>query len=150
MQVDTNNSFPDQVDAEPLESVIDLIVSEAGYDQGSISLAVVDDPTIHRVNRQFLEHDYETDVLSFVLDRHDDYLEGEVIVSYDTALRLAPEIGWTPAEELLLYAIHGALHLIGMDDHSPEDEAEMRLAERKYLRRMGVTPVDSRHSEEAR
>ena len=61
------------------------ILADAGISTGMVSVAVVDDPAIHRLNREFLQHDYPTDVLSFLLERDGEHLEGEVIVSSDTA-----------------------------------------------------------------
>ena len=103
-----------------------------------VSVAVVDDPAIHRLNREFLQHDYPTDVLSFLLEREGDQLEGEVIVSSDTAVRSAAQYGWTPENELLLYVIHGTLHLVGYDDLQPELLAEMRRHEQHYLGHFGL------------
>ena len=48
-----------------------------------------------------------------------DGLEGEVIVGAETALRTAPRYGWPPHDELLLYVVHGTLHLVGHDDRTP-------------------------------
>ena len=67
-----------------------------------LSVAVVDDPTIHELNRQFLDHDYPTDVLSFLLERDGDALEGEVVVSADTRGPRRSN-GWPADDELLLY-----------------------------------------------
>jgi probable rRNA maturation factor len=110
-----------------------------------VSVAIVDDPTIHRLNRQFLEHDYPTDVLSFAL-AEPPRVEGEIIASIDTARREAAEAGWAPEDELLLYAVHGALHLVGYRDKTSAEAAVMRTAERSVLARLGVTvsPSDSR------
>ena len=103
----------------------------------------VDDPTIHALNVQYLQHDYPTDVLSFVLEQTDNRVEGELIVSADTASREAAEAGWSPHDELLLYVIHGTLHLVGYDDHQPTDQAEMVAAEARYLQALGISlPTD--------
>ena len=69
---------------------------------GVFSLAVVDDATIHRLNRTHLLHDFPTDVLSFLLNEPHQPLEGEVIVSAETASRQARAYGWQPLDELLL------------------------------------------------
>jgi probable rRNA maturation factor len=65
-------------------------------------------------------------------------LEGEIIVSVDTARQNAAEAGWSSDDELLLYVIHGTLHLAGYLDKSPDDYAEMRAAEAAVLDRLGV------------
>ena len=93
-------------------------------------MAAVDDRTIHQLNRRYLDHDYPTDVLSFVLEEGPGTVEGEIIVSGDTAAASAPGYGWPAQDELLLYVIHGMLHLVGYDDKSPADAARMRQAER--------------------
>ncbi len=108
--------------------------------EADVSLAIVDDPTIHRINREFLQHDYPTDVLSFLLERSADRLEGEVIASADTAIGSAARYGWAPADELLLYVIHGTLHLVGYDDLAPEPQVTMRERERDYLKHFGLEP----------
>ena len=65
-------------------------------------------------------------------------LEGEVVVSGDTARREAARFGWTPGDELLLYVIHGTLHLVGFRDATPDQQAEMRQQERVCLSHVGV------------
>ena len=70
-----------------------------------------------------LNHDWPTDVLSFVLEDDDGHLEGEVIISADTAAAAAAELGWPPAAEQLLYVIHGMLHLVGYRDKTPDEAA---------------------------
>lgn len=106
-----------------------------------ISIAVVDDQKMHDLNLQYLQHDYATDVLSFPLsDDEDGPLEGEVIVSIDTAEREAAEYGWKTDDELLLYVVHGVLHLVGYDDQDLTERKEMRDAEAKHLARFGLTP----------
>jgi probable rRNA maturation factor len=126
------------VDAERLVEAARRVLEDADFTSAEISLAVVDDPTIHDLNRRFLNHDWPTDVLSFVLDERDGHLEGEVVISADTAATVAAEIGGSPAEEQLLYVIHGMLHLVGFDDKSAADATRMRAAEQDYLARSGV------------
>ena len=109
-----------------------------GVVAGEISIAIVDDPTIHDLNSRWLEHDEPTDVLSFVLEESEGYREGEIIVSADTALARAAEFGWIAASELLLYVVHGALHLAGYDDKQPADRERMRERERFYLSQLGI------------
>ena len=129
-----------QIDGARLRSAVTQILKDAGIASADISLALVDDATIHEVNRQYLGHDYPTDVISFVLDHTDGRLEGEVIVSADTAAATAARLGWPPENEVLLYVVHGALHLVGHDDQDPASLAAMRNAERQYLARFGLKP----------
>ena len=136
----TNQQTALSVDRRRLRRAVRMVLKDAGILDAEVSLAVVDDPTIHRLNREYLNHDYPTDVLSFVLDQSAHKLAGEVIVSADTARSAAPAYGWSPEDELLLYVIHGALHLVGHDDASRADRAQMRRRESLYLARFGLTP----------
>ena len=129
-----------EVNRRQVVKAVEMILGDAAVARTVISVAVVDDPTIHQLNRQYLDHDYATDVLSFVLERDGDLLEGEVIVSADTAASRAADFGWSAAEELLLYVIHGTLHLVGYDDGSPDERAIMRARERDCLKRLGIDP----------
>lgn len=134
IEIEINNEQTNhRIDKKQLVKAARLVLKEEGVENATISLAVVDDPTIHDLNRRYLQHDYATDVLSFVLDDSDGHLDGEVIVSADTAATNAAEYGWSPADELLLYVIHGMLHLVGYDDKSPVKRKTMREKERQYL-----------------
>src|SRR5689334_2364041 len=99
-------------DEDRLRRAVEMILADAGITEGSVSLALVDDPTIHELNNRFLSHDEPTDVLSFALEERPGYLEGEIIVSGDTAVSSGRRFGWPANDELLLYAIHGTLHLV--------------------------------------
>ena len=114
------------------------MLEEEGVDSATISVAVVDDATIHELNRKYLDHDYPTDVLSFVLENDASHLDGEVIVSIETAAASCQRYGWTAEEELLLYLVHGLLHLVGYDDHTQPDRQRMREREHHHLSRMGL------------
>lgn len=129
-----------QVDEGRLRRAVEMVLVDAGINEGSVSLALVDDATIHELNKRFLAHDEPTDVLSFALEQRAGYLEGEIIVSGDTAVRSGRRFGWPAEDELLLYVIHGTLHLVGYDDLAPAAQAAMRLKEREYLGRFGLTP----------
>ena len=129
-----------EFDPAHLQAAVEKILADAGLNRATISIAVVDDPTMHNLNRQFLSHDYPTDVLSFVLEQDEEHLDGEIIASADYAIRSAGEYHWPAEHELLLYVIHGTLHLIGHDDLDDAPREEMRARERHYLLSCGVTP----------
>jgi probable rRNA maturation factor len=134
----SNQQSPYVVDESRLIEAANAVLQDSAFSSAAISLAVVDDATIHELNRRHLEHDWPTDVLSFVLEDDGDHLEGEVILSADTAAAAADELGNSAADEQLLYVIHGMLHLVGYDDKSDGDVREMRTAEARYLQQFGV------------
>lgn len=151
IEIEVAVNRPVDFDTKLARTVIEQILAEHRVESASISLAVVDDSTIHGLNRQFLDHDYPTDVLSFNLGEGGDrYLKGEIIVSADTAEREATLRGLPTQDELMLYVIHGALHLVGLDDKSDLGRAAMRAAEQQITSRYGIQwqspdgePIDS-------
>lgn len=152
IQVDINNQMECSFIGEArLRTAAMTVLQNEKVRHGKLSLAIVDDPTIHDLNVRFLDHDYPTDVLSFLIEQKGDYLEGEVIASAQTAAVSAASYGWDPKDELLLYFIHGILHLVGYDDHRDEDREAMRAKERHYLAQLGIqVPPESRSAVERR
>ncbi len=136
----TNQQEIHPVESERLVAAVRQILAEEGLERAEISIAVVDDVTIHRLNVQYLQHDYPTDVLSFILEQQPGYVEGELIVSADTAATESTRYGWLPADELLLYVIHGTLHLAGYLDGTDEERKKMRGREDHYLAQHGLQP----------
>jgi probable rRNA maturation factor len=122
-----------RVDKRLLKKAVRSILEDAKIESGEISVAVVDDPTIAQIHAEFLDDDSPTDVLSFVLDASPRCLEGDIVASADTAVAQAPRYRWRAEQELLLYIIHGVLHLVGYDDTTAKERKIMRKMERHYL-----------------
>ena len=80
------------------------------------------------INKKYLGHDYVTDVITFDLEG-----SAEIIICPQVALSNAKIHGVSISKELLLYVIHGFLHLAGYDDHKPQDIVRMRLKEKQLL-----------------
>ena len=112
--------------------------------RGPISLVILDDRAIRRIHHDHLGIDEPTDVLSFPLEGapggpgSPGGMLGEVLVSAETARREGRARGIAPADELLLYVVHGVLHLLGFDDHAPAARKKMRAAERAALRAVSI------------
>ncbi|NNF02878.1 MAG: rRNA maturation RNase YbeY [Rhodothermales bacterium] len=100
-----------------------------------IGLVLADHDLVTELNSRYLNHDWHTDVLSFLLTE-DPPIEGEVYVDVQTAAERCEEFGSTPADEILRYVVHGLLHLAGHDDATDEERAEMRKLEDHYLSRL--------------
>lgn len=111
---------------------IRAVAAEYGYSVGNINYLLCNDEQILAVNREFLQHDYYTDVITF------DYttaqcLNGDIFISLDTVRSNAEMVGATFDHELLRILIHGVLHLTGQADKTPETKAEMTRKEEKAL-----------------
>ena len=115
-----------------------FVLERAGIHEGQLSLAVVDNQEMHELNCQFLAHDYPTDVLSFLLSDDGQPFEGEIIISAEYAAGESSKYRWRAEDEMLLYVIHGTLHLTGMDDHQDEDRQAMRDEEAIVLKHFGL------------
>ncbi len=141
--------------AARLRQVVAAVLHDERVAAAEISVAVVDDAEIHRVNREHLDHDCPTDVISFLYSAATDAtvprsrplrrgaglaLEGELVVSGETATRAAPAHCGTPASELELYIIHGVLHLCGYDDLTPTERRVMRRRERELIALLARQP----------
>lgn len=136
----SNQTSDPTVDESRLREAVTHVLESNSIGCATIGVAVVSDEKIRLLNREFLQHDYATDVLSFPLDATCDTLEGEIAISLDTAASQAKEYAWTVADELLLYVIHGTLHLVGYRDNSETTMAEMRAQEIAMLAHFGLRP----------
>ena len=138
IQIEIADRQPMAFDAEQLSKAIRVVLQRAGIDSADISLAVLDNDQIQALNRQYLSHDYATDVLSFCLADNGTSLQGEVIVSAEMANQVAPDYGWSTMDELTLYVIHGTLHLVGMEDATDQQRQQMRRHEDQVLAQLGI------------
>lgn len=111
---------------------VKAVAASYGKRVGEIAYIFVDDEKILEVNRQYLGHDYYTDIITF------DYCEGDVIsgdlfISLDTVRTNAERVGATYEEELHRVIIHGILHLCGINDKGPGEREIMEAAEDKVF-----------------
>ena len=143
-----------QIDLERLRAIAADLLRYEEVASAEISVALIDGGTMRELNRQHLDHDYDTDVLSFLLEcdeptepRSDaprgsgKMIDGEVLVSTDVAAKAAGDFGWSVENEVTLYLVHGLLHLVGYDDLSDDEKAIMRQRERYHLARWDLHPV---------
>jgi probable rRNA maturation factor len=96
---------------------------------------ITDDKELRRLNRQFLGHDYPTDVLSFPTNSPGGFA-GEMAISADRATEQAAEFGHTVAEEMKILMLHGLLHLLGMDHE--KDRGAMARAEKRWRKHFSL------------
>lgn len=99
---------------------------------GEIGYLFVDDEKILEVNKEYLGHDYYTDIITFD-DDEDDVLNGDLVISLDTVRTNAEQFAKNYDEELHRVIIHGILHLCGINDKGPGERELMEAAENKAL-----------------
>lgn len=115
---------------------IRLVIDEMNQELGELNFQYVNDEEILATNRQYLDHDYYTDVITFpgASESEDDTsLYGDIMISIDTVATNAKELGLPIDQELYRVMIHGVLHLLGIDDKTDEQAQLMRMAEDRAL-----------------
>jgi probable rRNA maturation factor len=133
------------IERRRFREVAQAVLEGEGVRDYEISLAFVDDATIHRLNKRFLDHDEPTDVLSFPLSEPSSRkLQGELVIGAEVARAAAAERGHDVQAELALYVIHGLLHLCGHDDHDDAGRRRMRERERHYLALAGLPDITTK------
>jgi len=115
--------------------LMSVFVSENFISNGITRVIFVDDNEIHRLNREYLNHDYTTDVITFTINEEVDDFDAEIYISVDTAKKQAEEYKVTLHNEVRRLAIHGALHIVGYDDSTDELRSKMQIKENYYLER---------------
>lgn len=121
---------------EKIIKLVSLISELEKKDIESISIIVVSNPEILEINKEFLDHDYFTDVIAFNLEEENEPVEGEIYVSNDEAKIQAENFGATHEHELLRYVAHGTLHTFGYEDFNSDLKKEMHEKENFYLNKI--------------
>jgi probable rRNA maturation factor len=117
----------------PLKIFIISIFRKEKRPLESLNIIFCDDKYLLNLNRQFLRHDYYTDILSFPLSDKGDPLVAEIYISVDRIRENARTSGATFKEELHRVIFHGVLHFCGYKDKTSADKNKMRTMEDKYL-----------------
>ena len=108
------------------------VAASYGRKVGDVAYLFSDDEEILRVNRQYLQHDYYTDIITFDYDE-DDVISGDLFISLDTVRTNAEQLGVSYEQELNRVILHGILHLCGINDKGPGEREIMEAAENKAL-----------------
>jgi probable rRNA maturation factor len=146
-----------------VRKVVRTVLGAERVTSAAISIALADNATVRRVNRDYLQHDYDTDVLSFLFDsmsakdsgaqgrpadddsRRTVRIDGEILASAEMAVETASQFGWSARDELTLYLVHGLLHLCGYDDQTLRERRIMRGRERAILAELGIVSPGGPH-----
>ena len=116
-----------------LKSFIEKRVKKEGFSIDSLTYVFCSDKYLLKINKDFLSHNYYTDIISFDLSEFTGQLIGEVYISVDRVKDNAKTHGTTFKEELHRVIFHGALHFCGYMDKKPADAKKMRQMEDRWL-----------------
>jgi rRNA maturation RNase YbeY len=118
-----------------LKAFIKSLCKKEGYMPGTITFIFCSDETLLEMNRQFLNHNYYTDILTFDLSEQKGEITGEIYISIDRVRDNANSFGKTFKEEIHRVIFHGVLHLCGNKDKTAKESVQMRQKEDYYLSR---------------
>jgi len=119
----------------PRKSIVEYVTRTLVNEKvrkANINIVYVDSDGIMEINKQFLKHNYITDVISFNLEDNE-ILLGEIYICADRALSQAEDYGVSLKREIERLAVHGSLHLVGYDDSTAEEKEIMTKLENSYL-----------------
>ncbi len=125
------------IDEKKLLKTLQLIENE-GFEPGELSVIFCSDSYLLSINKQYLKHDYYTDIITFsYVDDH--IVSGDLFISVERVSENAKQEGVEKQTELARVVIHGLLHLCGYNDKDKKDIQEMREKEKFYLSATGFT-----------
>lgn len=128
LSVEQNPAFPTE---DRVKDLVNVVFAGEFTLFESVSVVLADHETVLQLNRKWLDHDFNTDVISFLLE--DDPIEGEVYVDVETASERFLEFGSDLTSEIERYIVHGLLHLCGHDDASDQEREAMHVLENRYM-----------------
>ena len=124
-----------------LKKMLHSLASAEAKTIGNLNYIFVDDDQILKINQQYLEHDYYTDIISFDYSEGD-IVSGDIYISVDTVLTNADEFKQPFGKEIHRIVFHGILHLCGYKDKKPADKKLMTQKDDYYLNEYFNTAVD--------
>ena len=149
IHIETNPSLQTDLAPDILERAALAVLAHQSTD-GDLSIVLTDDRQLHELNREYLDIDAPTDVLSFPASETDPetarrYL-GDILISVPRAAKQAQTAGHTLEAEVQLLIIHGTLHLLGYDHAGDEEKAQMWKAQAEVLERLGLSGIEIQDS----
>jgi len=113
--------------------LINVFAGEAFTKEILLNVVFLSDEALLEINKEYLNHDFYTDIITFPIEETELYLEADIYISLDRVLENSTSFGVSYEEELLRVVLHGCLHLCGYKDKSMEEEALMRTKENYYM-----------------
>ncbi|UCH62317.1 MAG: rRNA maturation RNase YbeY [Fidelibacterota bacterium] len=144
---DTQSGEPPPLPAETVTSLTTAALTENGTDTGRVQVVFTDDEDLRQLKNRFFGQDHYTDVIAFNLNDPSEPLDGEIYISTERALENSKLYNEPYPRELMRLVIHGCLHLLGIKDDTPEEQAKMRAREDHFL---AQTPDTQNHERDTR
>lgn len=127
-----NVEFPEVIVQELIDEWLPRVAAAHGKQIGTLTYILTDDEGILAINREFLQHDYYTDIITFDYSKRS-MVNGDIYISLDTVATNAEQFNQNPIRELHRVLAHGLLHLCGINDKGPGEREIMERHEDEAL-----------------
>ncbi|MEE9260920.1 MAG: rRNA maturation RNase YbeY [Candidatus Scalindua sediminis] len=125
-----------EINKSKIRKVVKVVLNKE-VKSAKLSIAFVDNEEIKRLNERFLGSNEVTDVIAFPLNNKEDILSGEIVISVETAVEVANRKKSNVEGEIILYLVHGILHLLGYNDNNKKNATIMHEKESEILAFLG-------------
>jgi probable rRNA maturation factor len=125
-----------EINKSKIRNVVKVVLNKE-VKSAKLSIAFVDNEEIKRLNERFLGSNEVTDVIAFPLNNKEDILSGEIVISVETAVEVANRKKSNVEGEIILYLVHGILHLLGYNDNNKKNAKIMHEKESEILAFLG-------------
>ncbi len=145
--IQIDDSFQSDISEQQLTEAATQTLAACDITAAAATIVITTAEAVQSLNRRFRGVDAPTDVLSFAAADDDFFAPaetpylGDIIIAAPVAQRQAAAMGHTPAAEMMLLTIHGMLHLLGYDHHTPAEKAEMWQKQAEILAACGLSHV---------
>jgi len=119
------------VNKRAVHKLISSLKSEFNLVISSLSISFINSEELRDINKEYLNHDYETDVITFNYSKKLKEIDGEILISFEEAKRNGKKFNVTYGKELSRLVVHGMLHLLDFDDNNKENKKIMKQTENK-------------------
>ena len=127
------------IDKRAVHSLITALKEEYQLDITSLSISFIKSSELLKINREYLGHDYETDIITFNYSKKKKIIDGEILISFEEAKQNAKKYNVSFEKELMRLVIHGVLHLLRFDDKNAISKKIMKKEENKLINRFNFT-----------
>jgi len=121
------------INKRAVHSLISSLKKEFNLDISSLSISFINSKELRDINKEYLNHDYETDIITFNYSKKLQDIDGEILISFEEAMRNARKYKVTYGKELCRLVIHGILHLLNFDDNNKKNKKIMKRMENKLI-----------------
>lgn len=143
-KIEVINETEKEININEISNIVDYTLKKENVSNGIINIIIVDNETIHKINKEYRGVDRPTDVISFALEDDDIFIEldyrilGDIYISIDKVYEQAKSYGHSERREISFLTVHGVLHLLGYDHMELEEEKIMFKKQDEILNELDI------------